>query len=149
MSINRFYPHHLGAATVGNLTVTAEACSEIERSSSDYYDSAFDYVVVALISFTFTDQHGNVQALSTQSVDLYVWRNSDNELRYGYEIDDLRLMDDEDEPISYYTAGFIDGLAGAPAETSRAMKNAIHALMRDSSFRDLLHAALNDYEKEF
>ena len=149
MSINRFYSCHLGAATVGNLTVTAEACSEIEKSSSDYYDSAFDYVVVTQISFVFTDRHGNVQALSTQSVDLYVWRNSDNELRYDYEVGDLRLTDDEGEPISYYTAGFIDGLAGAPAEMSRAMKNAIHALMRDSSFRDLLHAALNDYEREF
>lgn len=46
-------------------------------------------------------------------------------------------------------AALIDGLAGGPAEAYRAIRNAIHALMRDGSFRDLLHAALNDYEKEF
>lgn len=31
MSVNRFYPRHLGAATVGFLTVNAEAFCEIER----------------------------------------------------------------------------------------------------------------------
>ena len=143
MSINRFYPHHTGAATVGFLTVTAEAFQEIER------DYSSEYAVTASICFTFTNQHGVEIAHANNATDLYVWRNPDNELHYDFEISDLEVIYKSGDPISDYTSGLIDGLAGGPAEAYRAMKNAIHALMRDSSFRELLHAALNDYEKEF
>lgn len=143
MSINRFYPHHTGAATVGFLTVTAEAFQEIER------DYSSEYAVTTPICLTFTNQHGVELAHANNATDLYVWRNSDNELRYDFEINDLEVIYKSGEPIGDYTSGLIDGLAGGPAECYRAMKNAIHDLMRDSSFRELLHAALNDYEKEF
>lgn len=143
MSINRFYPHHTGAATVGFLTVNADAFQEIER------DYSSEYAVTAPICLTFTNQHGDEVAHADNATDLYVWRNPDNELRYDFEINDLEVIYKSDDPISDYTSGLIDGLAGGPAECYRAMKNAIHALMRDSSFRELLHAALNDYEKEF
>ena len=142
MSINRFYPHHLGAATVGFLTVNAEAFQEIER------DYSSEYAVTTPICLTFTNQHGVELAHANNATDLYVYRNSDNELRYDFEINDLEVIYKSDDPISDYTSGLIDGLAGGPVECYRAMKNAIRALMRDSSFRELLHAALNDYEKE-
>ena len=142
MSINRFYPHHTGAATVGFLTVTAEAFQEIER------DYSSEYAVTTPICLTFTNQHGVELAHANNATDLYVYRNSDNELRYDFEINDLEVIYKSDDPISDYTSGLIDGLAGGPVECYRAMKNAIRALMRDSSFRELLHAALNDYEKE-
>ena len=142
MSINRFYPSHTGAATVGFLTVNAEAFQEIER------DYSSEYAVTALICLTFTDQHGVELAHANNATDLYVWRNSDNELRYDFEINDLEVIYKSGDPISDYSSGLIDGLAGGPAESYRAMKNAIRALMLDSCFRDLLHAALNDYEKE-
>ena len=143
MSINRFYPSHTGAATVGFLTVNAEAFQEIER------DYSSEYAVTTPICFTFINQHGAEIAHADNATDLYVWRNPDNELRYDFEINDLEVIYKSDDPISDYTSGLIDGLAGGPVECYRAMKNAIQALMRDSSFRDLLHAALNDYEKEF
>lgn len=145
MSINRFYPSHTGAATVGFLTVTAEAFQEIERDDSSYPE----YAVTTPICLTFTNQHGVELAHANNATDLDVWRNSDNELRYDFEIKDLEVIHKSGAPIDDYTSGLIDGLAGGPAEAYRAMKNAIHALMRDSSFRDLLHAALNDYEREF
>lgn len=148
MSINRFYPHHTGAATVGFLTVTAEAFQEIERENSSCSVFIYEYVVTAPICFTFIDQHGTELARANNTTDLYVWRNSDNELRYDFEINDLELIHKAGAPIDDRTSGLIDGLAGGPAEAYRAMKNAIRALMRDSSFRELLHAALNDYEKE-
>ena len=143
MSINRFYPSHTGAATVGFLTVNAEAFQEIER------DYSSEYAVTTPICLTFTNQHGVELAHANNATDLYVYRNSDNELRYDFEINDLEVIYKSDDPISDYTSGLIDGLAGGPVECYRAMKNAIRALMRDSSFRELLHAALNDYEKEF
>ena len=143
MSINRFYPSHTGAATVGFLTVNAEAFQEIER------DYSSEYAVTTPICLTFTNQHGVELAHANNATDLYVYRNSDNELRYDFEINDLEVIYKSDDPISDYTSGLIDGLAGGPVECYRAMKNAIQALMRDSSFRELLHAALNDYEKEF
>ena len=149
MSNNRFYPHHTGAATVGFLTVTAEAFQEIEREDSSCSVFIYEYVVTAPIRFTFIDQHGTEIAHANNITDLYVWRNSDNELRYDFEINDLEVIYKSGAPIDDYTTGLIDGLAGGPAESYRAMKNAIRALMRDSSFRELLHAALNDYEKEF
>lgn len=142
MSINRFYPHHTGAATVGFLTVTAEAFQEIER------DYSSEYAVTTPICFTFINQHGAEIAHADHATDLYVWRNPDNELRYEFEINDLEVIYKSGDPINDYTSGLIDGLASGPAECYRAMKNAIHALMRDSDFRELLHAALNDYEKE-
>ena len=142
MSINRFYPSHTGAATVGFLTVNAEAFQEIER------DYSSEYAVTTPICLTFTNQHGVELAHANNATDLYVYRNSDNELRYDFEINDLEVIYKSDDPISDYTSGLIDGLAGGPVECYRAMKNAIRALMRDSSFRELLHAALNDYEKE-
>lgn len=142
MSINRFYPHHTGAATVGFLTVTAEAFQEIER------DYSSEYAVTTPICLAFTNQHGVELAHANNATDLYVWRNSDNELRYDFEINDLEVIYKSGDPISDYTSGLIDGLAGGPAECYRAMKSAIRDLMRDSSFRELLHAALNDYEKE-
>ena len=148
MSINRFYPHHLGAATVGFLTVNAEAFQEIECEDSSCSVFIYEYVVTAPICFTFINQHGAEIAHANNTTDLYVWRNSDNELRYDFEINDLEVIYKSGAPIDDYTTGLIDGLAGGPAEAYRAMKNAIQALMRDSSFRDLLHAALNDYEKE-
>ena len=143
MSINRFYPHHLGAATVGFLTVNAEAFQEIEREDSSYSE----YAVTTPICLTFTNQRGTEIAHANNATDLDVWRNSDNELRYDFEIKDLEVIHKSGAPIDDYTSALIDGLAGGPAESYRAMKNAIHALMRDSSFRELLHAALNDYEK--
>ena len=142
MSINSFYPSHTGAATVGFLTVNAEAFQEIER------DYSSEYAVTTPICLTFTNQHGVELAHANNATDLYVYRNSDNELRYDFEINDLEVIYKSDDPISDYTSGLIDGLAGGPVECYRAMKNAIRALMRDSSFRELLHAALNDYEKE-
>ncbi len=148
MSINCFYPSSNGAATVGFLTVTAEAFQEIEREDSSCSVFIYEYVVTAPIRFTFIDQHGTEIAHAKQATDLYVWRNSDNELRYDFEINDLELIPKSGAPIDDYTSGLIDGLAGGPAECYRAMKNAIRALMSDSSFRELLHAALNDYEKE-
>lgn len=148
MSINCFYPSSNGAATVGFLTVTAEAFQEIEREDSSSSVFIYEYVVIAPICFTFIDQQGVELAHANSATDLYVWRNSDNELRYDFEINDLEVIYKSGAPISDYTSGLIDGLAGGPAECYRAMKNAIRALMRDSSFRDLLHAALNDYEKE-
>ena len=148
MSINRFYPSHTGAATVGFLTVNAEAFQEIEREDSSCSVFIYEYVVTTPIYFTFINQHGTEIAHANNATDLYVWRNSDNELRYDFEINDLEVIYKSDDPISEYTSGLIDGLAGGPVECYRAMKNAIRALMRDSSFRELLHAALNDYEKE-
>ena len=142
MSINRFYPHHTGAATVGFLTVNAEAFQEIER------DYSSEYAVTTPICFTFINQHGTELAHANNATDLYVWRNSDNELRYDFAIKDFEVIHKSGAPIDDYTTGLIDGLAGGPVECYRAMKNAIRALMRDSSFRELLHAALNDYEKE-
>ena len=142
MSINRFYPSHTGAATVGFLTVNAEAFQEIER------DYSSEYAVTTPICLTFTNQHGTEIAHADNATDLYVWRNPDNELRYEFEINDLEVIYKSGDPINDYTSGLIDGLASGPAECYRAMKNAIHALMRDSDFRELLHAALNDYEKE-
>lgn len=144
MSINRLYPSSTGVATVGFLTVTAEAFCEIEREDSSYSE----YVVTTPICLTFTNQHGDEVAHADRATDLYIWRNHDNELRYDFEINDLEVIYKSGAPIDDYTSGLIDGLAGGPAEAYRAMKNAIHALMRDGSFRDLLHAALNDYEKE-
>ena len=143
MSINRFYPHHTGAASVGFLTVAAEAFQEIER------DYSSEYAVTTPICLTFTNQHGIEIAHADNATDLYVWRNPDNELCYDFEINDLEVIYKSGDQISDYTSGLIDGLAGGPAEAYRAMKNAIRALMRDSDFRDLLHAALNDYEEEF
>ncbi len=93
-------------------------------------------------------QHGIEIAHANNATDLYVWRNSDNELRYDFAINDFEVIHKSGAPIDDYTTGLIDGLAGGQAEAYRAMKNAIRALMRDSDFRDLLHAALNDYEKE-
>ena len=148
MSINRFYPHHLGAATVGFLTVNAEAFQEIEREDSSCSVFIYEYVVTTPICLTFTNQHGDEVAHADNATDLYVWRNSDNELRYDFDIKDFEVIYKSGAPIDDYTTGLIDGLAGGPAEAYRAMKNAIQALMRGSSFRDLLHAALNDYEKE-
>ena len=148
MSINRFYPHHLGAATVGFLTVNAEAFQEIEREDSSCSVFIYEYVVTAPICFTFINQHGTEIAHADNATDLYVWRNSDNELRYDFDIKDFKVIHKSGGPINDYTSGLIDGLAGGPAEVYRAMKNAIYALMRDSDFRELLHAALNDYEKE-
>lgn len=148
MSINRFYPHHLGAATVGFLTVNAEAFCEIEREDSSYSEFISEYVVTTPICLTFINQHGTELAHVDNATELEVGRNSDNELRYDFEIKDLEVIHKSGVPIDDYTSGLIDGLAGGPAEAYRAMKNAIHALMRDSSFGDLLHAALNDYEKE-
>ena len=142
MSINRFYPSHTGAATVGFLTVNAGAFQEIER------DYSSEYAVTTPVCFTFINRHGAEIAHADHATDLYVWRNPDNELRYDFEINDLEVIYKSDDPISEYTSGLIDGLAGGPVECYRAMKNAIRALMRDSSFRELLHAALNDYEKE-
>ena len=148
MSINRFYPSSTGAATVGFLTVTAEAFQEIEYEDSSSSVFIYEYVVTAPICLTFTNQHGDEVAHADNATDLYVWRNSDNELRYDFDIKDFEVIYKSGAPIDDYTTGLIDGLAGGPAEAYRAMKNAIQALMRDSSFRDLLHAALNDYEKE-
>ena len=148
MSINRFYPHHLGAATVGFLTVNAEAFQEIECEDSSCSVFIYEYVVTTPICLTFTNQHGTEIAHADNATDLYVWRNPDNELRYDFEINDLEVIYKSGDPINDYTSGLIDGLASGPAECYRAMKNAIHALMRDSDFRELLHAALNDYEKE-
>ena len=148
MSINRFYPHHTGAATVGFLTVNAEAFQEIECEDSSCSVFIYEYVVTAPICFTFINQHGIEIAHANNTTDLYVWRNSDNELRYDFEINDLEVIYKSGDPIDGYTSGLIDGLAGGSVECYRAMKNAIQALMRDSSFRELLHAALNDYEKE-
>lgn len=144
MSINRFYPSHTGAATVGFLTVTAEAFQEIERDDSSYSE----YAVTTPICLTFTNQHGVELAHANNATDLYVCRNHENELRYDFEINDLEVIYKSGVPIGDYTSGLIDGLAGGPAEAYRAMKNAIRALMRDSSFRELLHTALNDYEEE-
>ena len=148
MSINRFYPSSTGAATVGFLTVNAEAFQEIEREDSSCSVFIYEYVVTTPICLTFTNQHGDEVAHADNATDLYVWRNSDNELRYDFDIKDFEVIYKSGAPIDDYTTGLIDGLAGGPAETYRAMKNAINALMRDSSFRELLHAALNDYEKE-
>lgn len=149
MSIYRFYPSSKGAATVGFLTVNAEAFQEIERENSSCSVFSYEYVVTAPIYFTFIDQHGTEIAHANNATDLYVWRNSDNELRYDFEINDLEVIHKSGAQIDDYTSGLIDGLAGGPAEAYRAMKNAIYDLMRDSSFRELLHAALNDFEKEF
>lgn len=145
MSIYSFHPSGYGAATVGFLTVTAEAFQEIERDDSSYSE----YAVTTPICLTFTDQHSTELAHANNATDLYVWCNPDNELRYDFEINDLEVIHKSGAPIDAYTSGLIDGLAGGPAECYRAMKNAIHVLMQDGSFRDLLHAALNDYEKEF
>ena len=83
MSINRFYPHHLGAATVGFLTVNAEAFQEIEREDSSYSEFISEYVVTTPICLTFINQHGTELAHANNATDLEVWRNSDNECRNG------------------------------------------------------------------
>ncbi len=81
-----FIDQHGGAATVGFLTVTAEAFQEIEREDSSCSVFIYEYVVTTSICLTFIDQHGIEIAHANNATDLYVWRNSDNELRYDFAI---------------------------------------------------------------
>lgn len=114
MSINRFYPSHTGAATVGFLTVTAEAFQEIEREDSSYSEFISEYVVTTPICLTFINQHGTEIAHANNATDLDVWRNSDNELRYDFEIKDLEVIHKSGAPIDDYTSGLIGRISGRP-----------------------------------